>query len=87
METLKLQAEQKGYTYFDWNVDSADSIGGSDSPSTIYERVINQAKDKNSCVVLMHDTVKTENTAKALPDIIEWFKNSGYRFDTLDNKI
>ena len=25
------------------------------------------------------------NTAAALPDVIRWFKNAGYRFDTVDH--
>ena len=37
------------------------------------------------CVVLMHDTNATKNTAAALPDVIRWFKNAGYRFDTVDH--
>ena len=32
----------------------------------------------------MHDTNATKNTAAALPDVIRWFKNAGYRFDTVD---
>ena len=33
--------------------------------------------------VLMHDTKK--ETVQALGDIIRWFKNAGYRFDTVDH--
>ena len=30
-------------------------------------------------------TNATKNTAAALPDVIRWFKNAGYRFDTVDH--
>ncbi len=86
METLKQEAEEKGYIYFDWNVDAEDAIGSNHSSSAIYERVVKQATDKNTCVILMHDTIETENSVNALGDIIDWFISAGYRFDTLDNK-
>ncbi len=87
MQTLKDQATEKGYTYFDWNVDAQDAIGSTKSAESIYNQVVKQASEHKVCVVLMHDTIKTEGTAKALPQIIEWFINAGYRFDTLDNKV
>jgi hypothetical protein len=33
----------------------------------------------------VRDTNATKNTAAALPDVIRWFKNAGYRFDTVDH--
>lgn len=62
-----------------------DSLGGHPSASTIYNNIIREVGDKNTCVVLMHDTNATKNTAAALPDVIRWFKNAGYRFDTVDH--
>ena len=85
MKILKTQATEKGYTYVDWNVCADDAIGGHPSASEIYDNVIRGAGKKNTCVVLMHDTKATANTAEALPDIIQWFKNAGYRFDTIDH--
>ena len=52
---------------------------------SIYNNIIREVGDKNTCVVLMHDTNATKNTAAALPDVIRWFKNAGYRFDTVDH--
>ncbi len=85
MEILKTQASEKGYTYFDWTVDTADAVGQQSSASTIYERVVKQATGQDNCIVLMHDIIDTKTTADALPDIIKWFKNAGYTFDTLNN--
>ncbi len=85
MKILKTQAIEKGYTYVDWNVCADDAIGGHPSASEIYNNVIRDVGKKNTCVVLMHDTKATANTAEALPDIIQWFKNAGYRFDTIDH--
>lgn len=85
MKELKAQAIGKGYRYIDWNVCAEDAVGGHPSAETIYNNVIRQASKQNTCVVLMHDTAATKNTAAALPDIIAWFKAAGYRFDTVDN--
>ncbi len=85
MATLKQQATEKGYGYFDWTVDAQDAIGGSRDAQSVYNRVIKQAQGQTSCIVLMHDTNATNNSINALPDIIEWFKNAGYTFKTLDN--
>ena len=35
------------------------------------------------CVVLLHDTKATGQTVKALPDIIQWFREEGYTFCTV----
>lgn len=85
MKRLKLQAEEKGYTYVDWNVCAEDAVGGHPSAQTIYNNVVREVGKQNTCVVLMHDTKAQKNTAAALPDIIEWFKTAGYRFDTVDH--
>lgn len=85
MKDLKAQAVEKGYTYVDWNVCADDAVGGHPSAQTIYENVVRDVGKKHTCVVLMHDTNATKNTAAALPDIIKWFKNAGYRFDTVDH--
>ncbi|WP_367925453.1 polysaccharide deacetylase family protein [uncultured Ruthenibacterium sp.] len=85
MKELKAQASEKGYHYVDWNVCADDAIGGHPSAEKIYNNVIRDVGDKNKCIVLMHDTKATKNTAEALPDIIRWFKNAGYKFDTIDH--
>ncbi len=90
MRSLKKQAEEKGYSYVDWNVCANDAIGGHPSANTIYQNVINDVDNHLTCVVLMHDTKATKNTAEALPDIIDWFSENGYRFckiDELDMQI
>lgn len=83
MKELKAQAETYGFRYIDWNVCANDAIGGRHSASDIYKNVVEEAVQHNTCVVLMHDTKK--ETVQALGDIIRWFKQAGYRFDTVDH--
>lgn len=90
MKSLKAEAEEKGYHYVDWNVCAEDAVGGHPSADTIYNNVIREAKGHDTCVVLMHDTKATKTTAEALPQIIDWFTEQGYRFckiDELDKQI
>lgn len=83
MQTLKRQALEKGYRYLDWNVCAEDAAGGRPDPEEIYRNVVNDVGDKTVCVVLMHDTAATGNTAKALGRIIGWFREQGFTFCTV----
>lgn len=84
MKNLKEQAETKGYHWIDWNVCAGDAVGGHPSAEKIFNNVKKEADGKAVCVVLMHDTAVTKNTVEALPRIIEWFKQQGYQFCTIE---
>lgn len=84
MKRLQEQAQEKGYRCVDWNVCAQDAAGGDLDAEQIAENVIQGAQDKDVCVVLMHDTNATESTADALPEIISWFCENGYRFCTVE---
>ncbi len=84
MKNLKEQAENKGYHWVDWNVCAGDAIGGHPSAEKIFNAVKKEADGKDVCVVLMHDTAVTKTTIEALPRIIEWFKQQGYQFCTVE---
>ncbi len=86
MEKLTQQAEEKGYHSLDWNVSAEDAVGKRKSPDTILQNIIKESKGKNTCVVLMHDTKATKSTAEALPAIIDWYKEQGYRFCTVEQE-
>lgn len=83
MEKLDQQAAEKGYQVLDWNVSAEDSVGKNASPEAILQRIIKDSSGKNTCVVLMHDSKTNKTTAQALPDIIDWYRQQGYRFCTL----
>lgn len=87
MQQLKQQAVQKGYRYVDWNVCAEDAVGGKPSAETIFRNVIREAQGQEQCIVLMHDSATTRTTAEALPDIIQWFKEQGYTFCTVEQVL
>lgn len=87
MKTLKAQAEEKGYHWIDWNVCAGDAVGGHPSADKILHNVQKDAADKQTCVVLMHDTAATSTTIQALPAIIQWFREQGYQFCTVEQML
>ena len=82
MSTLTGMVLDRGYRYFDWNVDSKDA-GGASSSNQVYSNVVNSLSFGRSNVVLMHD-IKYQ-TRDALRDIIRYGKSQGYLFGRLEN--
>lgn len=81
MSRLTIQVMQKGFAYFDWNIDSGDT--GRIGSDAIVENVTSSLGDYHTYVVLMHDYGANQQTADALDRIIKYGKSKGYRFDKL----
>jgi|GEM_PF-1639483 len=75
--------KQKNMVSIDWNAYDHDSEKVKEFAPQLITHVKNEASNHNKVVVLMHDTYSKEETAKALPAIIEYFKSAGYEFKTL----
>ena len=54
MSTLVNEVTARGYTFFDWNVDSGDA-GGASSADEVYNNVISRLNVGGDSVVLQHD--------------------------------
>ncbi|MGN0451798.1 MAG: polysaccharide deacetylase family protein [Acutalibacteraceae bacterium] len=83
MTRLVSLVQERGYSYFDWNVSSGDADSNIPSYTYIRNNVINSAKNKNSACVLMHDSSVKTTTVQALPEIIDGLTAMGYRFEAL----
>ena len=83
MTQLVTLVPQRGYSYFDWNISSGDADSTTPSYTYIRNNVLNNARNKNSICVLMHDASAKTTTVQALPEIIEGLANLGYRFEAL----
>ena len=83
MQELKAEAEQRGWRWVDWNVCAEDAAGEKLSAYQVYRNVTRGSEELDRCIVLMHDSPSTGTTAEALPDIIRWYKDSGYTFCTV----
>lgn len=85
MSTLVEEVEDRGYYYFDWNVDSYDASGNNKPVDYILEKTKSQfsTNQKNICI-LMHDINAKQTTADALPEMIEYIRDAGYEFCILN---
>ncbi len=85
MTRLASEVVNRGYKYYDWNVDSGDAgtCAKSKSSSCVYSTTTRYLS-KNKCnMVLMHD-IKSY-TADALRNIIKYGKQNGYIFKQIDS--
>lgn len=74
--------EANNIAYLDWNCLNRDSEGNFTKEELI-QFTKDTSQEKNSVVVLMHDAGTKITTYEALPEIIEYFQNQGYVFETL----
>lgn len=80
--------DNEGYVFINWNVLNEDAQGTPNKNSTqlisILENYVQRlGTNADSIVVLMHDTYGKSETAKALPQVIEYFKNKGFEFKSI----
>ena len=87
MQQLKEEVTAKGYAYVDWNVCAEDAVGGKPSAGTIFRNIVRETGEQTQCIVLMHDSATTHTTAEALPDIIQWYKDNGFAFLTVEQAV
>lgn len=75
--------KEKNMCSIDWNAYDADAEGKKKNSQQLLNEVKVSVGSQNKVVILMHDTYGKEETAKALPKIIEYLKEQGYEFKTL----
>lgn len=80
------EMNRRGYTYYDWNVDSGDAQHGATAES-IYQNVISRTTKYEKAIVLMHNSSVKKDTLDQLPRIIETLQAKGYRFAALDPTV
>ncbi|MBS5824152.1 MAG: polysaccharide deacetylase [Clostridium argentinense] len=75
--------KKENWHSIDWNAMNGDADGTEKSAEELLTEVKNTAGEQNKIVILMHDTYGKEETADALPNIIEYLKEQGYKFKTI----
>lgn len=81
MTRLTQLVEEKGFRYFDWNVDSRDAGGITHGYAEAAYNVIRGISTRSTSVVLMHDSYGT--CIGATERIIQWAQANGYTFAVL----
>ena len=72
---------------YDWNSDTKDGMQPDLSPDRIASNAKRFKKDyPGGIIILMHCNANNENTVKALPKIIEHYKDLGYDFETITDE-
>lgn len=71
----------------DWNALTGDSEKRDPNEEYLMENLQETTKDKNSVVVLMHDTQAKRITVDFLPKVIEYLQQQGYEFQNFYNII
>ncbi len=75
--------KDRGYYYIDWNALSKDSEGQAKTAEQLIYEVKTSTYGREKAIILMHDNYGKEETAKALPEIISYLKDKGYKFKTI----
>jgi len=83
MTRLTGEVLNRGYIFFDWNIDSNDAGSDKYNSGNIYYNVVNNLSHSKTNVVLMHDSSGHNATVNALRNIIQYGKTYGYTFDVI----
>lgn len=83
MDALDRYLVENNMASIDWNALNKDAEGRNKNAEQLVEEAIKTSEGKEMVVLLMHDTYGKEETAKALPQIIKYYKDNGYEFKTL----
>lgn len=84
-DEIKDYITSKGYTMYDWNIDPKDSQSFTLTSDELYHNVISAAQElpNQDLIILMHDDTLRTSLPEALPGIIGYFQEHGYRFSSL----
>lgn len=84
MSRITKTAKQRGYKYYDWNVDD-DDAGRARTADDCYNNVVRELIPNRSNIVLMHDFGTNKKILDALPRIIEYCQKNGYTMLPIDD--
>ncbi|MDR3311437.1 MAG: polysaccharide deacetylase family protein [Oscillospiraceae bacterium] len=74
-----------GYRYFEWDVSLGDAADTTRDPETLAQNALGAVGERDSVIILLHDSSGMTATPDALDLLITALKTQGFVFDTLDN--
>jgi peptidoglycan-N-acetylglucosamine deacetylase len=83
-KTLYKKLNEKNYKIYDWNARITDGIHPNKSPEAFYNEAVKTGKKWSTIFMLMHCDALNLNTCKALPRIIDYYKDNNYTFKVID---
>ena len=84
MTRLAAEVHERGYEYYDWNVDSNDA-GGTRTSDGIFENITSGLSRTDISVVLCHDI--HDYTVEAMDRVLTWCEENGYTLLPLERGI
>lgn len=85
-QSSKEVLKQNGIASLDWNALTNDAAGAN-TKEKILENFYNTIQDKTSIVLLMHDASDKILTYECLPEMIKYFRENEYSFNSLYDVI
>lgn len=82
-KNCKNYLKEIGYCFVDWNALNNDSIKKY-SPEQILNNLKKTCKNKDSIIILMHDTIDVSRSYESLDASIKYLKEQGYTFKTFE---
>lgn len=83
MAAIKEESKKRGLTFIDWNVTNGDARSNRYTASEALAQIKQQVKNQKEIVILMHDTAAKSATAQSLPQVMQFLKEKGYRFEAI----
>ena len=68
------------FKIYDWNMVTSDGINSNTSPNRLYRDATEGNENLCPIILLLHCDYMHKNSCKALPNIIKYYKESGYEF-------
>lgn len=79
-DSLLEKLHQQGYKIYDWNASLSDGLNYNTSSDKLYREATKVVGKSTHVVLLLHCDQPNINTCKALPKIIDYYKEQGYEF-------
>lgn len=79
-QKAKKELNKKNIAYLDWNALTNDAAGAN-TKKKLLKNLKETVEGKNSVVILMHDASNKILTYETLPDVIQYLREQGYKFD------
>ena len=81
MSALVSEVQARGYQFYDWNVSSSDASGTNVAVDTLVQSSC--VEGYTNVMLLFHDSNTKDTTPDALPQIIEYYLERGYKFEPI----
>ena len=83
---IREELTNQGIASLDWNVLTKDAEGATENDEII-NNIVTLTGNKHCAVVLMHDSDTKQITADTLPKVIEYYRDNGFQFMTIEDYI